>query len=220
MKDFRTHARQRQRAGDRGGGEGENRATRRGHSLHRRRHDADRFDEAQRRDADRNCRHQSTAARARSKRSAGWRPDDRCDGAQFGPRAIIRWCKKIIAVLVGSDLERRDRASCATWPRPAAICCNERAACISETPRCRATNASLDPVAPRSLASIASLAILGTSEHCIATNPSDMNVALAALEATIHHARAERRAQHSDRGLPSACPETRRNVRPFWSRAI
>jgi len=30
------------------------------------------------------------------------------------------------------------------------------------------------------------LAILGTSEHCIATNPSDMLVAMAALEATIH----------------------------------
>src|SRR5882672_5360447 len=30
------------------------------------------------------------------------------------------------------------------------------------------------------------LAILGTSEHCIASNPSDMNVAMAALEATIH----------------------------------
>jgi len=30
------------------------------------------------------------------------------------------------------------------------------------------------------------LAVLGTSEHCIATNPSDMCVALAALEATIH----------------------------------
>jgi xanthine dehydrogenase YagS FAD-binding subunit len=30
------------------------------------------------------------------------------------------------------------------------------------------------------------LAILGASEHCIATNPSDMNVALTALEATIH----------------------------------
>ena len=30
------------------------------------------------------------------------------------------------------------------------------------------------------------LAILGVSEHCIATNPSDMCVALAALEATIH----------------------------------
>jgi xanthine dehydrogenase YagS FAD-binding subunit len=30
------------------------------------------------------------------------------------------------------------------------------------------------------------LAILGTSDHCIATNPSDMNVALTALEATVH----------------------------------
>lgn len=30
------------------------------------------------------------------------------------------------------------------------------------------------------------LAILGGSEHCIATNPSDMCVALAALEATVH----------------------------------
>jgi xanthine dehydrogenase YagS FAD-binding subunit len=31
-----------------------------------------------------------------------------------------------------------------------------------------------------------SLAILGTSEHCIATNPSDLCVAMAALEAIIH----------------------------------
>src|SRR5881394_1299278 len=30
------------------------------------------------------------------------------------------------------------------------------------------------------------LAVLGTSEHCIASNPSDMCVAIAALEATIH----------------------------------
>jgi xanthine dehydrogenase YagS FAD-binding subunit len=30
------------------------------------------------------------------------------------------------------------------------------------------------------------LAIVGTSDHCIATNPSDMNVALAVLEAVIH----------------------------------
>jgi xanthine dehydrogenase YagS FAD-binding subunit len=30
------------------------------------------------------------------------------------------------------------------------------------------------------------LAVLGTSEHCIATNPSDMCVAMAALDATIH----------------------------------
>jgi xanthine dehydrogenase YagS FAD-binding subunit len=30
------------------------------------------------------------------------------------------------------------------------------------------------------------LAILGTSEQCIASNPSDMNVAMMALEATVH----------------------------------
>jgi xanthine dehydrogenase YagS FAD-binding subunit len=35
------------------------------------------------------------------------------------------------------------------------------------------------------------LAVLGTSEHCIATNASDMCVALAALEATIHVRRAD-----------------------------
>ncbi len=42
-----------------------------------------------------------------------------------------------------------------------------------------------------------SLAILGTSEHCIATNPSDMNVALAALEAIIHVHGA-----HGERRIP------------------
>src|SRR5207302_9075697 len=30
------------------------------------------------------------------------------------------------------------------------------------------------------------LAVLGTSEHCIASNPSDMCVAMAALEAIVH----------------------------------
>jgi xanthine dehydrogenase YagS FAD-binding subunit len=41
------------------------------------------------------------------------------------------------------------------------------------------------------------LAILGTSEHCIATNPSDMCVALATLEATIHV-----RGQKGSRAVP------------------
>ncbi len=44
-----------------------------------------------------------------------------------------------------------------------------------------------------------SLAILGTSEHCIATNPSDMNVALAALEAVIHV-----RGTKGERAIPIA----------------
>jgi xanthine dehydrogenase YagS FAD-binding subunit len=40
-------------------------------------------------------------------------------------------------------------------------------------------------------------AILGTSEHCIATHPSDMDVALMALEATIHI-----RGQNGERRVP------------------
>src|SRR5712675_1271120 len=43
------------------------------------------------------------------------------------------------------------------------------------------------------------LAILGTSEHCIATNPSDMNVAMAALEATVHV-----RGTKGERAIPIA----------------
>jgi xanthine dehydrogenase YagS FAD-binding subunit len=35
------------------------------------------------------------------------------------------------------------------------------------------------------------LAILGTSDHCIATNPSDMNVAMTALEAKVHLQKGE-----------------------------
>jgi hypothetical protein len=50
-ENFRTHAADRQRASNCHGGKGENRATGRGDSLHRRRHDADRFDEAERRAA-------------------------------------------------------------------------------------------------------------------------------------------------------------------------
>ena len=41
------------------------------------------------------------------------------------------------------------------------------------------------------------LAILGTSEHCIATNPSDMCVAMAVLEATIHV-----RGPNGERAIP------------------
>jgi len=43
------------------------------------------------------------------------------------------------------------------------------------------------------------LAILGTSDHCIASNPSDQNVALVALEATIHVTGSK-----GDRSIPIA----------------
>jgi xanthine dehydrogenase YagS FAD-binding subunit len=62
-----------------------------------------------------------------------------------------------------------------------------------------------------------SLAILGTSEHCIATNPSDMNVALAALEATIQirGTKGERSVSISDfHLLPGKTPQRETVLEP------
>src|ERR1700760_3339216 len=58
------------------------------------------------------------------------------------------------------------------------------------------------------------LAILGTSKDCIATNPSDMNVALTALEATIHiqGAKGERAVSIADFFLVPGSTPNRENV--------
>jgi xanthine dehydrogenase YagS FAD-binding subunit len=61
------------------------------------------------------------------------------------------------------------------------------------------------------------LAILGTSESCIATNPSDMNVAMAALEATLHvqGARGERSIPIADfHLLPGSAPNRETVLEP------
>jgi xanthine dehydrogenase YagS FAD-binding subunit len=61
------------------------------------------------------------------------------------------------------------------------------------------------------------LAILGTSEHCVATNPSDMNVALAALEAIIHirGAKGERSVSIGDfHLLPGDTPQRETVLEP------
>jgi xanthine dehydrogenase YagS FAD-binding subunit len=58
------------------------------------------------------------------------------------------------------------------------------------------------------------LAILGTSKDCIATNPSDMNVALTSLEATIHiqGAKGERDVAIGDFFLVPGSTPQRENV--------
>ena len=60
------------------------------------------------------------------------------------------------------------------------------------------------------------LAILGASEHCIATNPSDMCVAMAALEATIH-VQGPKGARAIPFGdfhlLPGSTPQSRNSAR-------
>ena len=80
--------------------------------------------------------------------------------------------------------ERPD--SCATWRRSAATFCNGPAACTSRTRPRRATSVQPGTGCPARSGIHRDLAILGTSSHCIATHPSDMAVALAALEAIVH----------------------------------
>jgi xanthine dehydrogenase YagS FAD-binding subunit len=61
------------------------------------------------------------------------------------------------------------------------------------------------------------LAILGTSDHCIATNPSDMNVALAALEAVVvvHGTQGERQVPIDEFFvLPGATPQRETVLQP------
>ena len=60
-------------------------------------------------------------------------------------------------------------------------------------------------------------AIFGTSEHCIATHPSDMSVALAALEAVVHltGSQGERTLPFAElHRLPGDTPHLDTNVRP------
>lgn len=60
-------------------------------------------------------------------------------------------------------------------------------------------------------------AILGASEECIATNPSDMNVAMAALDATIHvqGSKGKRSISFADfHRLPGKTPQLDTNLKP------
>jgi hypothetical protein len=76
------------------------------------------------------------------------------------------------------------RASFATRRRRRAICSSARAAPIFTTPTSRATSASPAAAAPRSAGSAAAR-VIGASDACIATHPSDMAVAMRALDATV-----------------------------------
>ena len=82
-------------------------------------------------------------------------------------------------------------ASCATRRRPAAICCSARAALTSTTPTSRATNASPAAAARRIGGFSRSTPCVGGSDACIATHPSDMAVALRALDATVETVRPD-----------------------------
>ena len=98
------------------------------------------------------------------------------------------------------------RSSCATWRRPAAICCSGRAARTSTTPRRRATSAqpgsgcsAIDGVNRQH-------AILGASEPASPRIRRTCASRCAALDAIVHVRGTSRRTSHPVRATSTACP--------------
>ena len=180
------------------------------------RHQPARPHEGRRREADEADRHHAAAA-DRYRHDFRWRRRDRRASPQQRPSPIIRpFARAIRSSAKRWWPVRRD--SCATWPRSAATCCSARAATTSSTPRSRcATSACRDRAAARSKGHNRIHAIYGASDACIATNPSDMNVALAALDASVRVAgpRGERRIAFADfHRLPGSTPERDTTLEP------
>ena len=151
--------------------------------VHRRRHEPARPDEGGRRAARAADRHQpprparDPAERRRRARDRGAGDEHRRRLRRAGRAGATRCCP--------GRSWRGPRPSSATWRRPAATSCSGPAAPTSTTPPRRATSASPGSGCPAIDGFNRNHAILGHSEHCIATHPSDMCVALAALEAVV-----------------------------------
>ena len=114
--------------------------------VHCRRHHARRPDETERRDTQDTGRHQSAAA-GQDREAARRRTAHRRAGAQFGSRVERRSAEDRTPCCRRRFFPAR-RRSCATWQRPAATCCNARAACTSASP-VRERRAAMDATSVR-----------------------------------------------------------------------
>ena len=101
-------------------------------------------------------------------------------------RRASRWCGRAIRCSPARSWRAHRRRS-ATWRRSAATCSSARAAPISTTTTDRAaTSASRARAATRSRGSTASTPSSAPRPPASPTHPSDMCVALAALDAVVH----------------------------------
>jgi xanthine dehydrogenase YagS FAD-binding subunit len=113
-------------------------------------------------------------------------PDGACASAR--PCATATWPPTRRSARVTRRWRRRSSpappTSCATSRRQAATSCSAHAVCTSRTSRSRATSAPGSGCAARE-GYHRGLAVLGHSQSCVATNPSDVAVALAAFDAVV-----------------------------------
>ena len=150
--------------------------------------------------------------------AGGWRPPDRRGGEEHRGRRAIAQVRERFPMLVARDPGRRVRRRSATWRRSAATSCSARAASTSTTTRRAATSARPGAGCDAIDGFNRIHAILGASPACVATHPSDMCVALAALDAIVHLRRAERRAHAEARPslhrLPGDTPHIETELEP------
>ena len=151
--------------------------------IHRGRHQPDRPDQIRCRAPDPADRHLAPAAQER-RGDRRRRPSDRGDGAEYRsrlpPADRTALSAAASAILAGASQQLRNMAS--------------TGGNLLQRTRCFYFYDTATPCNKREPGSGCSAidginrinAILGTSESCIATHPSDMCVALAALEATVH----------------------------------
>ena len=205
---LRLHARERHR---RGGARRDRRSER---EVHRRRHQPDRPDEGGRRAADAADRHHASAAEG-GRGDGGRRPEDRRARAEQRSRLSPDGRKPLSAARRARS-SPAPRSSCATWRRPAAICCSGRAAIISTTSRRPATSASRASGCSAIDGVNRQHAILGASEPasrrirrtCASRWPRSMRPCMCSA----------RRASARSRSPTSiACPATRRSATPICS---
>ena len=158
-----------------------------GRAFHRRRHQPARSHETRDRDPGASHRRQWPGA-GQDRGDERRRPAHRRAGAQHRSRRARKSCAASIRCC-RARCWPAPRGSCATRRPPPAISCSARAARISTTPTCPATNAIPAAAAARWKASAASTPSSVSSDACIATHPSDMAVAMRALDATVETVR-------------------------------
>ena len=131
------------------------------------------------------------------------RPSHRGAGAELRPRLPPADRAALSAACAARSCPAR-RSNCATWPRPAAISL-QRTRCFYFYDAATPCNKRQPGSGCSAIDGVNRInAILGTSEACIATHPSDMCVALAALEATVHVVGPAGARAHRFFGFPSA----------------
>ena len=173
-----------------------------GRQVHRRRHQPARPDEAADRDADAPDRRQRPRAE-QDRADGGRRPAHRRAGAQHRSRRRRRACAATTAcssraLLAGASGQLRNQATTAGNLLQRTRC-----------PYFYDTNLPCNKRVPGSGCSALGgfsrqHAIVGASDACIATHPSDMAVAMRALDATVETVRPDGAGAHDpDRRLPS-----------------